>query len=72
MGKPRATAARFHTEVPINLAVHSLAQLLWSGFNISSIITPKRKRYIIQRNQGAVVGLTRRNYDIAGSCLCAA
>lgn len=68
-----ATAARFNAKVSSNkLSVYSLAQLLLNCFSISSIITPKRNRYIIQRNQGVVVGITGRNYDTAGSCLCAA
>lgn len=56
----------------LNFAVYSLAQLLLSCFSISSIITPKRNRYIIQRNQGVFVGIARRNHDIAGSCFRAA
>lgn len=62
-------------------AIHSLSQLLLSFLNISSSITPKRYRHIIQRNrtsflvpcdvaQGIFVGITRRNSDTAESWFC--
>lgn len=50
----------------LNFAVYSLAQWLLSCFSISSIITPKRNRYIIQRNQGVFVGIARRNLTLQG------
>lgn len=62
------------------VAIQSLSQLLLNCFKISSAITLRRERHIIQRNQifffpckiaqGVFVGIMRRNSDTVGSCFC--
>lgn len=67
-----ATVARCNAKVSsskLTVAVCSLSQLLWSCFNISSTIAPKRNRYITQRNQRAFTASPAGSLALQGHAL---